>query len=105
MARCKPTVNVTNRKQARIRVLKFKYKISDRTIYTEELVNKIVNTGATETWPSQTLRYADIGVGITSSAVEFELEGLHGGRDTQPLQWFAHTFDCRPNHNYNHEIV
>ena len=104
---CKPTVTVTNsrpRGSAAIKVLNFKYKIGDNRIYTEGLTNKVLTSGQSEDWPSQTLNNAANGVKITSSAVELQVDNGRGWDPLTPLVWFPHTFACGENHHYNHVI-
>jgi hypothetical protein len=101
---CKPNVRVTNKKGASIKVLNFKYKIGNSSIYTEGLVNKVLTPNETENWPSQTLGNAATGVVITSTAIEYKNDTGRGYGPPVTSAWFPHSFTCNDNHNYIHEI-
>jgi hypothetical protein len=104
---CKPNVRVVNLRgvgTAAIKVLSFKYKVGDNTVYTEPLANKILTPYQTENWPSQTLNHAPNGTVITSSAVELQIDNGPGWGPSFTSAWFPHTFGCGARHNYIHEI-
>jgi hypothetical protein len=104
---CKPNVRVVNLRgvgTAAIKVLSFKYKVGDNTIYTEPLTNKILTPYETENWPSQTLNHAPNGTVVTSSAVELQIDNGPGWGTPFTSAWFPHSFACGPRHNYIHEI-
>ncbi|MBN8561054.1 MAG: hypothetical protein J0L70_11055 [Leptolyngbya sp. UWPOB_LEPTO1] len=102
--KCQPSVKVTNKKGASIKVLRFLYKVGGSTVYTEGLVNKVLTPNETETWSSQTLNNAATGVVVTSTAVEYKDDTGRGYGSPHTSAWFPHSFTCAANHNYIHEI-
>lgn len=105
---CKPTVEVTNKKGAAIKVLKFLYKIEGNpNEKTEGLSNKKLASNETEDWPSQTLNFAANGVVITSTAVEYRDDTTGSGGNFGPIRrsaWHPHSFKCGNNHTYKHDV-
>lgn len=105
---CKPAVEVTNKKGAAIKVVKFLYKIEGNpNAKSEGLANKNLAREETETWPSQTLNFAANGVVITSSAVEYRDDNSGSGGGYGPVKtsaWHPHSFKCGSNHTYKHDV-
>jgi hypothetical protein len=101
---CQPNVRVINNKPTAIKVTKFKYKIQGSPeVFTESLLNKNLSSGETENWPSQRLRFANKGVIVSSSAVEYKNDTSGSGSawgSPQLSDWFPHSFTCGDNHNY-----
>ncbi|MBD1845331.1 hypothetical protein H6F89_18350 [Cyanobacteria bacterium FACHB-63] len=102
--KCQPSVRVTNKKGASIKVLRFLYKVGGNKVYTEGLANKILTPNETENWSSQTLNNAATGVVVTSTAVEYKDDTGSGYGSPRTSAWFPHSFTCGSNHNYIHEI-
>jgi hypothetical protein len=104
---CKPDVSVTNRRTdlSSIKVLSFKYKIgSDPKVYTEGLLNSVVNKNETEKWSNQWLGNAANGVVITSTAIEYKEDTGSGFGSPKLSAWFPHSFTCGTNSTYSHVI-
>lgn len=105
---CKPDVEVTNKKPASIKVLKFKYKVAgSNTVHTEGLNNKKLAVNETEEWRSQKLGHAATGIVVTDTAVEYKDDNSGAGDGYGPVRsspWFPHTFTCGDNHTYKHTI-
>jgi hypothetical protein len=104
---CKPDVSVTNRRTdiSSIKVLNFKYRIgSDPKVYTEPLLNRVLNKNETEKWGNQWLSNAANGVVITSTAIEYKEDTGSGFGNPKLSSWFPHSFTCGTSSTYSHAI-
>jgi hypothetical protein len=86
--KCRPDVKATNKKDIAVKVLKFKYKVAGSgDTFTEDLSNKVLKKGESETWKSQTLKFAAKGVVITSTAFEFQNDDGKGWGPAKTSDW------------------